>query len=41
MLSAFSQWQKIILEPVLHINEYADFIAQTRWEDLKAQISWV
>ncbi len=39
MLSAFSQWQKKqILDPVLHINKYADFIAQIRCEGLRAQI---
>lgn len=42
MLSAFSQWQKkLILDHVLHINEYADFIAQIPCEGLRAQISWV
>ncbi len=37
----FSMTKQLILDPVLHINKYADFIAQIRWEDLRAQISWV
>ncbi len=37
----FSMTKKQILDPVLHINEYADFIAQIRCEGLRAQISWV
>ncbi len=43
VLNAFSQWQKqqLILARVLHINEYADFITQICWEDLRSQFSRV